>query len=244
MIRALIADDEKPARDRLWRLLDCIKDVQVVGEAEDGEGTIEKTLELRPDLVLLDIEMPGCKGTEVVSSLPLPRPQVIFCTAFEQYAVDAFDLGVIDYLMKPVSRLRLDQALNRVRQSSPESLGPQARSAACPFPTRFFARRAGKFHVVPALDVLYFTSEHGLTNLCTRDQQYWVDPTLADLEKRLDPAAFYRISRAVIVNLNTIREILPLTNGSAQVLFNNDVRLQVSRRRARKLIKILKGFRI
>src|SRR5439155_19520675 len=104
----------QPARERLLRLLDAIADIKVVAEAEDGEQAIERILELKPDVVFLDIQMPGCSGLEVVASLPLPRPKIIFCTAFDQYAVDAFELHASDYLLKPVSRARLERALDRV----------------------------------------------------------------------------------------------------------------------------------
>src|ERR1700730_18616692 len=103
-------------------LLGAFDDVQIVGEAEDGERAIERIRELQPDLVLLDIQMAGCNGIEVAGSLPSPRPKIIFCTAYDQYAVDAFELSAVDYLVKPVSRTRLTQAIERVRTLSPGDL--------------------------------------------------------------------------------------------------------------------------
>ncbi|MDA2925054.1 SpoIIE family protein phosphatase, partial [Acidobacteria bacterium AH-259-L09] len=117
MIRVLLVDDEQPARDRLAHLLSSLEDVEVVGEAEDGEQAIEKISKIQPDLVLLDIQMPGLSGLEVAASLPAPRPKIVFCTAFDQYAIDAFELHALDYLLKPVKRERLKQAVERVRQS-------------------------------------------------------------------------------------------------------------------------------
>ena len=115
IIRILLVDDEQPARDRLRQLLAGIDGIDIVGEAEDGVQAIERISELTPDVVLLDIQMPGCTGLEVAASLPRPRPSVIFCTAFDQYAVDAFELQAMDYLLKPVNRARLQAALARVR---------------------------------------------------------------------------------------------------------------------------------
>src|ERR671912_580379 len=115
MIRILIVDDEQPARDRLRQLLAAESDVEIVGEAEDGVQTLERVSELVPDLLLLDIQMPGLSGLEVAASLGRPRPAIIFCTAYDQYAVDAFELQAVDYLLKPVNRARLQAALNRVR---------------------------------------------------------------------------------------------------------------------------------
>jgi sigma-B regulation protein RsbU (phosphoserine phosphatase) len=119
MIRALLVDDEEPARDRLRGMLAEHDDVRVVGEAGDGEEAIKRIDELSPDLVFLDIQMPGRSGMEVIASLPPPRPRVIFCTAFDQYAIDAFDHHALDYLMKPLSRDRLARAIERVRRSAP-----------------------------------------------------------------------------------------------------------------------------
>ena len=116
MIRTLLIDDEQPARERLRQLLAAHHDVEVVGEAEDGLEAAEKIAQLTPDLVLLDIQMPGASGLDVAASLGKPRPAVIFCTAFDQYAVDAFELSATDYLLKPVNRARLAAALDRVRR--------------------------------------------------------------------------------------------------------------------------------
>src|SRR5215467_12060459 len=97
-------------------MLDSMEDVVIVGEAQDGEQAIAKSLDLNPDMLLLDIQMPGCSGMDVAANLPRPRPAIIFCTAFDQYAVDAFDLEAADYLLKPVNRIRLARAIDRVRR--------------------------------------------------------------------------------------------------------------------------------
>src|SRR5688572_26447202 len=126
MIRALLVDDEQPARQRLRQLLSSHADVEVVGEAGDSVEAAEKIAELAPDLLLLDIQMPGASGLDLAASLGQPRPAVIFCTAFDQYAVDAFELSAIDYLLKPVNRARLASALDRVRAAGQ----PRARDRA------------------------------------------------------------------------------------------------------------------
>ncbi|HEY2934343.1 MAG TPA: LytTR family DNA-binding domain-containing protein [Acidobacteriota bacterium] len=243
-IRALLVDDEQPARERLRQLLRFFEDVEIVSEAEDGEQAIEKTVEFQPDLLFLDIQMPGCSGMEVVASLPAPRPKIIFCTAYDQYAIDAFELYAIDYLLKPVSRARLAQALERVRQESSSDTERMLDNATQPSrggTKRFLAKRGSKFRVVPQDEVVYFASEEGLTKLCTQDQHYWMEPTLTDLEGRLDAATFCRISRSTIVNLNTIHEVLPLPGGHAEVLLKNGIRLEVSRRRLKDLLNRFEG---
>src|SRR3989475_8839136 len=148
MIRALLVDDEQPARERLRQLLSAFDDIEVIGESEDGEQAIEKILELRPDLLFLDIQMPGCSGMEVAASLPSPRPKIIFCTAYDQYAVDAFELHALDYLLKPVNRARLSEAIERVRALSPaesESAVEKVNQAVRTTPARFLAKRGSKF---------------------------------------------------------------------------------------------------
>ncbi len=234
-IRALIVDDEQPARERLAQLLGPLPDVEIVAEAEDGEEAIEKIAEHAPDVVFLDIQMPGCSGIEVAASLPSPRPKIIFCTAYDEYAVDAFELHAVDYLLKPVNRARLAKALSRVQQTDDESLDRASQSSGN-YPARFLAKRSTRFYVVPESDVIYFASDGGQTKLQTEENHYWMQPTLSDLEKRLDPARFFRISRAAIVNLDAVREVVPVTGGYGEVSLSNDTRLEVTRRRFKPLM--------
>lgn len=244
MIRALIVDDEAPARARLHQMLAVHSDVEIVGEAETGVQAMEQVADLKPTLLLLDIQMPGCSGIDVAACLPEPRPHIVFCTAHDQHAVDAFELHAIDYLLKPVSRARLNESLERVRslQADPKRPGPELnpvirgqRSG----PARFLVKNASRYLVVPESKVLYFSSEGGLTRLVAETAHYWMDPTLNELEQRLDPARFFRISRAALVNLNAIAEVHPLTGGSGEVLLKNGQLLEVSRRRFRELLQSL-----
>ena len=239
MIRALLVDDEQPARERLRRLLSEVPDVEIAGEAEDGERAMEEIARLVPDVVFLDIQMPGCTGMEVAASLASPRPHIIFCTAFDQYAVDAFELSAVDYLLKPINRARLAQALDRVRGGlkSDDAL-EKATLAAAP-PSRFLARRGSAYHVVSGRDVLCFVSEDGLTKLSAGDQQYWMSPTLNDLEARLDPRHFFRISRGAIVNLDAVREVSPTAGGHGELTLKDGSKHEVSRRRFKELTEKL-----
>jgi two-component system, LytTR family, response regulator len=242
MIRTLLVDDEQPARDRLRRMLAEFKDVEVAGEAADGEEAMARIAELRPDVVFLDIQMPGATGLEVAASLPDPRPHIVFCTAFDQFAVDAFELHAIDYLLKPVSRARLEKALDRVRQNQPPGAGlDRMTSQAATAPERFLARKGTVYRVVPAREVVAFVSEGGGTKLLAAGQHYWMNPTLNELEARLDPRRFFRISRAAIVNLDAVREVEPDTGGHGDVVLRDGTRLEVSRRRFKDLTERLSG---
>ncbi len=243
MIRALLVDDEDLARSRLKSLLRAFDDIEIVGEAADGEQAMEQIQELKPDLVFLDIQMPGCSGTEVAQSLAAPEPKIIFCTAYDQYALEAFELSALDYLLKPVTRARLAKAIEKVRKTgsaeqpahSAETLATKGHS----YPTRLLAKRAGRYRVIPQNDILYFAFEDGLTRLHTADQDFLMDLTITDLENRLNPRVFFRISRAAMINLNHAHEVSPLPGGYAWVTLRNRVRLEVSRRRLRELMEKL-----
>ena len=234
-LRCVLVDDEEPSRDRLRRLLGAYPDVEIAGEAADGQEAMDRIAELAPDLVFLDIQMPGCTGLEVAASLPSPRPPIVFCTAYDEFAVDAFELHAVDYLMKPVNRARLEKALERVRL---QSLGQRevALDHVGSGTPRFLARVGARYAVVPAAEVLFFTSEGSVTKLQTRERHGWMQPSLNDLEKRLDLARFFRVSRAAIVNLDEVREVVPHPGGSGEAVLSDGSRIGVSRRRFQDLM--------
>ena len=251
-LRVLIVDDEGPARGRLRQLLSERPDVEIVGEAEDGVEAIERIQELTPDVVFLDIQMPGCSGLEVAASLGPARPAIIFCTAFDQHAVDAFELNATDYLLKPVTRTRLDAALVRVKPTpaAPAPAGTDTDAdldvgagpadddaTALPgSPARFLARRGARYKVVPLAEVVAFSFDDGQTRLHTGTEQRLMQPTLAQLLKRLDPARFFQVSRAAVVHLDAVREAKPHSDGTGQIVLSNGTVVEVSRRRWRPLL--------
>lgn len=244
MMRVLLVDDEQPARERLRQLLAAHADVDVVGEAEDGVQALERIAELAPDVVFLDIQMPGASGLDVAGSLGHPRPVIVFCTAFDQYAVDAFELSATDYLLKPVNRARLAAALDRIRASAPKdsdgaSESDDPREALAP--TRFLARRGARYKVVPRADVVAFTFDDGVTRLLTATEQLTMQPTLARLARRLDPERFCQVSRTVIVHLDAVREARPFPDGTGEVLLANGQTVSVARRRWRHVLDKLGG---
>ena len=240
MIRTLLVDDEQPARERLKQLLAAHPDVEIVGEAEDGVQAAERIAELTPDLVLLDIQMPGASGLDVVASLGKQRPAVIFCTAYDQYAVDAFELSALDYLLKPVNRARLAAALERVRVSSDTSGRDRAIEKLTQSqglaPTRFLARRGARFRVVPATEVVAFTFIDGITHLLTATDQLSMQPSLASLARRLDSRQFFQVSRTAIVRLDAVKEAKPFSDGNGEIVLANGQTIVVARRRWRALL--------
>ena len=221
-------------------------DIEVAGEADSGVEAMELAAAAHPDVLLLDIQMPGSSGIDVAACLPHPRPHIIFCTAFDQYAVDAFELHAVDYLLKPISRARLEQALDRIRAltapGSQDAAVDQAVRRQPAAPARFLVRNGAHYGVVGESRVLYFISENGITRLIGDTAQYWMDPTLNDLERCLDPARFFRVSRAALINLNAVSEVFPVPGGSGEVAMKNGRRLEVSRRRYRELLQALAGM--
>ena len=233
VMRVLIVDDEAPARARLRQMLASEEGCEIAGEAETGTQAMQMVHELKPDVILLDIQMPGLSGIDVAASLPQPRAHVIFCTAFDQHAVDAFELNALDYLLKPISRARLKQALDRARPALVKDSGAA--------PARFLARSGARYVVIGETQVVCFSSEGGVTRMVAESGQYWMDQTLNELEARLNPALFFRISRAAMVSLNAVQEVLPMVGGAGEVLLKNGQRLEVSRRRFRDLLQTISG---
>lgn len=227
-------------------MLDAHPQVEIAAEAATGAEAIALAASLKPDLLILDIQMPGGTGLDVAACLASPRPAIIFCTAYDQHAIEAFELNAVDYLLKPVSRARLAQALARV-ESGPTSAAEAAVDAAVDAvvrrpDARFLVRNGSHYTVVPVAKVAYFESVDGLTKLVTETgQEHWIDPPLQQLETRVDPARFFRVSRGALVNLAAVLEVHPFPGGAAEIALRNGQRLEVSRRRLRDLMKVLGG---
>lgn len=241
-IRTLVVDDEELARERLIRLLETHQDVQILGEAEASEEAIQKILEEKPDLAFIDVQMPECSGMEVVLSLPEERPAIIFCTAYDQYAIETFELNSVIYLVKPINPARLARALDQVRRADAATrlaMGHSIDSIAVP--TRFLAQKGNRYRVVPQQSVLYFQSRRGATRLFTRETSYGMEPPLSQLATRLEKAGFYQISKKTLVNLESVEEAIREEGGGGKVRLLNGRSLKVSRQRMADLARRLDG---
>jgi DNA-binding LytR/AlgR family response regulator len=239
-IRTLLVDDEDLARAALRRELEPSADIEIVDEAVNGVEAIEKIGELRPDLVLLDIEMPGFDGFEVVQHLSDP-PVIVFVTAYDEYAVRAFEANAVDYLLKPVQPERLERALARVRQRMPpretdpvSRVKDVARERSGPL-RRLAARRGKRIVIVPLREVIRVEIEDKLVFAVTAADRLLVEKTIGELETLLAPSGFLRISRGELVNLETIKELVPWFSGTWRVKLTNGEERDVSRERARQL---------
>ncbi len=247
MIRTLLVDDEELARTALRRALATapgFEGFEIVGEAANGPEAIEEIEEHRPDLVFLDIEMPGFSGFELIQQLSAP-PAIVFVTAYDEYAVKAFEANALDYLLKPVQPERLQRALGRVRQRlavrSPDRFAEQnARIAeivtqrAGPV-KRLAARRGKRIAIVPVREIVRIEIEDKLVFACTAKERLLVEKSIGELETLLEPAGFLRIGRGELVNLETVRELAPYFSGTWKVKLANGEERDVSRERAKRL---------
>ncbi len=236
-LRVAIVDDEKPARDRLRRLLADHPDLVVVGEAADASSAVELIDRERPDLCLLDVQMPEGDGFDVLRRVR-HRPRVIFTTAYDQYAVPAFEVRSIDYLLKPVSRQRFAVALERAREALRGGAPPG--DELLRLPTRIPARRGTRVVLLDPAEILWFEAEETIVFARTADARLIVDRSLGDLERQLG-RAFFRTHRRYLVNVSQIREIQPGEGGNLRVVMRDEARSAVplSRRQARELRELI-----
>ncbi len=237
-IRILIVDDEAPARRRLRALLQGESDCEVVAEAATGGAALEMIDRHSPDLLFLDIQMPGMDGLAVVRELDSREPPlIVFVTAYDQFAVEAFELCALDYLLKPFDRERFQKALERARGR----LGSGGEPAADPGlrrllellqggTARFLVKARGRMLLIKAEECDWLEAAGNYVELHVGGKAHLVRDTLQSLEQRLDPTQFVRIHRSRIVNLDRIREILPDAHGDFEVVLRDGTQLRMSRR--------------
>jgi len=218
-MRSLIADDEESARARLSRMLAKHPDIEIVGEARDGLEAVGKIEKLRPDLLFLDIEMPGLTGFGVLQSVRrnVPLPLVVFVTGYDQHALAAFEADALAYLLKPVAPERLAQVLDRARKfgSSPDENEREREhvlQVVRDTPKHLHhvvCRKRDRMLLIRPESILWFATEGGIVKAHTESEVYWVNYQLAELESSLPEKMFFRARREVLVNVNRIKEIRP-----------------------------------
>ncbi|MGH9803916.1 MAG: LytR/AlgR family response regulator transcription factor [Candidatus Acidiferrales bacterium] len=252
-ISALIVDDEKPARDELAYLLKGFPDVSVVGQARNGLEALTLIKDKSPDVVFLDVEMPGLDGFGVLRKLvekKLPLPHVVFATAYDHYALKAFEVSAVDYLLKPFDKSRVGRALARARQV----MGSQAAEAgrletllqsigvrAAP-PTKLLLKTSQRLLLIDAEEMVFATIDDGLITIHTRELEGASNyRTLEDLQETLDPKRFWRVHRSFLVNVNQIKEVVPWFKSSYQLRMGDrrGSNVPVSRAQTRRLREFL-----
>lgn len=214
MLRCFIAEDEAPARQRLKRLLSGVEGVSVVGEAADGVSALEQVSAVKPDLLLLDIQMPELDGLGVASALGRNGPAIIFVTAYDEHALKAFELSAVDYLVKPVSRERLAAALSKARRMRGASQGVAPALEAltqrleASRPRRMAVRCGAKYVVFDPAAVYGILSKDHYSAILLEGKELLADEPLAQLAKRFDTSQFVRVHRSAIINLACLRELV------------------------------------
>jgi two-component system, LytTR family, response regulator len=249
-LRVIIADDERPARSFLAALLRGFEDVQLVGEAETGTEAVELIEQQRPDLALLDLQMPELDGLGVVRMLRKNRmPLVAFVTAYDEYAVKAFELNAVDYLLKPVEAARLREALNRAQERLEQAdwrgeVAARVTAAAeeyeqatrAPLLERIPVRQRDEIIIVPVKEIAAIVAEGEILRITTaQNENYTITYRLKDLAARLNPQQFIRLGRGTLANLELLRRVSPMPGGTYVVTLANGQQLNVSRLQGRIL---------
>jgi DNA-binding LytR/AlgR family response regulator len=250
MIRALIIDDEALARNRLRRMLADFDYIEIVDEAEGGLDAIARIETHKPELVLLDVQMPDLDGFGVLQMADVhPLPLVIFVTAYDRYAVEAFEVNAIDYLMKPVRRRRLQAAMEKVRDKiGAREMGDAALSnflrgvafQSRPYLQRLPARARNRIIVLSVDQIAALKLDGGLVYAMTAEGIFWTKYTaFSQLEEQLDPNIFLRVHRQAIVNLNHVREVAAFDNSTARLTLSSGHEVSVSRNQMKRLRQAL-----
>ncbi|MGH9395636.1 MAG: LytR/AlgR family response regulator transcription factor [Terriglobia bacterium] len=254
-ISALIVDDEQPARDELAFLLKGLADIEVVGQGKNGVEAINLIRELNPQLIFLDVQIPGTDGLGVIKKLvekKTPLPYVIFVTAYDQYAVQAFEVNAIDYLLKPIARSRLERAVAKVRRmiesadTTLEKIDRLVHMLEKGRPgsamSKLIVKTSGRLHLVDAGEVIYASIEDGVISIVTKDFEGQSNfRTVEELQANLDPQTFWRVHRSYLININRIKEVVPWFKSSFQLKMDDrkQTEIPVSRAQTRKLREIL-----
>lgn len=235
MKKVIIVDDEAPARQLISEYLDDYEDLVVVGECNNGVDALKLILEFKPDLVFLDVQMPGMTGFQVLEKLQ-EVPQIIFSTAYDKYALEAFEVNAVDYLLKPYTRDRFRKAVNKLQDKENPLMDQLQRLAENlrqepvdpGFTGKIFVQSGNKLHAIDSKDIIWLQAEKDYTWLITSEKKYLSTYGMGQLEQKLDKSSFLRVHRSSIINLNYIREIEKHAASYDIVMENKDV-VRVSR---------------
>ena len=233
-MKALLIDDERLARNELRRMLVVHPDIEIVGEAVDVEDAVGKIAALKPDLLFLDIQMPGADGFSLLEQLEPPLPAVIFTTAYDEFAVKAFEFNALDYLLKPVDPNRFVAALEKLRghRSTADVEGGVQSSHRLTLEDKVFVRESDRCWFVPVKNIRLLESEGNYTRVHFDDCKPQLFRSLTAMEERLDPRHFLRANRKQVINLAWVDAIEPWFSGGLLVKLKGGLKVELSRRQA------------
>ncbi|HNP18956.1 MAG TPA: LytTR family DNA-binding domain-containing protein [Fulvivirga sp.] len=244
-IDCIIIDDEKLARELLLEFLEPYSDIEIVAECSNGKDAVEKINSTKPQLIFLDVQMPGMDGFDVLETIK-HKPYVIFTTAYDQYAIKAFDKSAIDYLLKPLDEERFKQAVLRASdrikadESNVEELISSIKGSiegTTKYTTHLFVQKSEKLLNIEVRDIVHLEASGDYTVITTKADQYLSSSGIGKLEEKLDPELFIRIHRSTIINLNALKEIEKHFNGGLIVKMENGKSFPVSRTYAKQIRK-------
>jgi len=230
-MKAVLIDDERLARNELRRLLKAHEDIEIVGEATDVDDALAKIEALRPELIFLDVQMPGGDGFTLLEKLEPPLPQVIFTTAYDEFAVKAFEFNALDYLLKPVDPNRLVAALEKLRVRAIEAATAPTESRLSS-DDKVFVREGERCWFVPVKNIRLLESEGNYTRVYFDDQKPQLFRSLTAMEERLDSKQFFRANRKQVINLAWVDGIEPWFSGGLLVKLKGGMKVELSRRQA------------
>lgn len=239
-MKTLVVEDSRLARDGLVRMLSKYSDLQLVGAAEDAEVARTMIYEYRPELLFLDIHMPGETGFELLESLDY-EPKIIFTTAYSEYAIKSFDFQTVDYLLKPVSEERLALAIEKLTQAQDTSAksGPALSEPALTMDSRIFVKDGDRCHLVELASIDYIESCKNYVRLFFDGEKAFVKKSLNQVEQRLPGIRFFRANRQYLINLHAIRAIEEAVQDGYEVTMNDGKVIEMSRRNAARLKEVL-----
>lgn len=242
MIRTLIVDDESLARERIISLLKKENDIEIVGECSDGEEALQKINNLKPDLVFLDIQMPIMNGVDVIKNLSEYFPEVIFVTAYDEYAVEAFEMNALDYLLKPFDQERFSKTLARTRQrilaNSTEEISEKLNNLILTFSqnnskekylTKFVIKSGGKISFINIDEINYIEADGNYLTIHTSNSKHLYRDTITNVSEKLNPEIFVRIHRSYIVKMGTIKEMQSHFNSEYIITLKDNTKLKTGR---------------
>jgi two-component system, LytTR family, response regulator len=235
-MKALLIDDERLARNELRRLLAPHADIEIVGEAVDVEDALDKIAALKPDLLFLDVQMPGADGFSLLEKLEGAMPLVIFTTAYDEFAVKAFEFNALDYLLKPVDPNRLGASLEKIRLRAAQGVegGDSAPRTRLTLEDKVFVREGDHCWFVPVKNLRLLESEGNYTRVHFDDNKPQLFRSLTAMEERLDPKHFFRANRKQVINLAWVDGIEPWFSGGLLVRLKGGIKVELSRRQAQE----------
>lgn len=250
-LRVLIADDEMPARNKMKRFLSQIEEVELIHESENGLDALEQIHNLKPDLVFLDIEMPGLNGLEVAENIDLdPMPAVVFATAFNEHAIKAFELNAQDYLLKPFNEERLRLTVDRILESQPsaridrekfaEMVQGVADEIKLPFSNKVPIPTRDRYKLIDYEEILCIEVEERSVRLFTKEKSFLLNHTLDTFERKLPEEQFFRVNRSCIIGLRHVKEIVIWFGNRFKIILTNDKEVISSREKSKILKQVLK----